>query len=45
MYIIALEGVNFVKDQQKDSYNKRNFIERNTNDKNILVTLKKHSYF
>ncbi len=37
--------INFVKDHQKDSYNKRNFIEKNTYDKNILATLKKNSYF
>jgi hypothetical protein len=31
----------YVKDHQKDSYNKRNFIDKNTYDKNILATLKK----
>jgi len=35
------KGINFVKDHQKDSYNKRNFIDKNTYDKNILATLKK----
>jgi len=35
------KGVNFVKEHQKDSYNKRNFIGKNTYDKNILATLKK----
>jgi hypothetical protein len=30
---------------QKDTYNKRIFIEKNIDDKNILATLKKHSYF
>ncbi len=35
----------FVKDQQKDSYNKKKFIERNTNDNNILATLKKIHIF
>jgi hypothetical protein len=28
-----LNGINFVKDYQKDSYNKRIFIEKNINDK------------
>jgi hypothetical protein len=36
---------NFAKDYQKDSYNKRIFIEKNVDDKRILTTLKKHSYF
>jgi hypothetical protein len=40
-----LNGINFAKDYQKDSYNKRIFIEKNIDDKNILTTLKKHSYF
>jgi len=30
---------------QKDSYNKRIFIEKYMDDKNILATFKKHSYF
>jgi len=30
---------------QKDLYNKRIFIEKNIGNKNILTTLKKHSYF
>jgi hypothetical protein len=38
-------GVNFAKDYQKDSYNQRIFIDKNIDDKNILATLKKHSYF
>ncbi len=38
-------GINFTKDYQKDSYNKRIFIEKNINDNNILATLKTHSYF
>jgi len=42
---ILSNGVNFVKDYQKDSYNKRIFNDKNVNDKNILTTLKKHSYF
>jgi hypothetical protein len=37
--------VNFSKDYKKDSYNQRIFIEKFIDDKNILVTLKKHSYF
>jgi hypothetical protein len=40
-----LDGVNFAKDYQKDSYNKRIFIEKNVDDKNILSTFRKHSYF
>jgi hypothetical protein len=38
-------SINFAKDYKKDSYNKINFIEKNVDDKNILTTLKKHSYF
>jgi hypothetical protein len=40
-----LDGVNFAKDYKKDSYNKRTFIEKNIDDKNILITFKKNSYF
>jgi hypothetical protein len=40
-----LDGINFAKDYPKDSYNKKLFIGKNVNDKNILTTLKKHSYF
>jgi len=40
---IASDEVNFTKDYQKDSYNKRIFIEKHIDDKNILATLKKHS--
>jgi hypothetical protein len=36
-----LDGVNF----GKDSYNQRIFIEKIVDDKNILTTLKNHSYF
>jgi hypothetical protein len=36
-----LNGVNFAKDYQKDSYNKVIFIEKNIDDKNISATLKK----
>jgi hypothetical protein len=32
-------------DYQKDSYNKRVFIEKIQMVKNIIATLKKHSYF
>ncbi len=39
------DEVNFVKDYQKDSYNQKKFIGKNIDDKDILVTLKKHSYF
>jgi len=38
-------GVKFVKDNEKDSYNIKKFIEKNIDNMNILVTLKKHSYF
>jgi hypothetical protein len=40
-----LDGINFAKNYQKDSYNQRIFIEKNINDKNILATIKKDSYF
>jgi hypothetical protein len=36
-----LDGINFAKNYQKDPYNKKTFIEKNINDKNILTTLKK----
>jgi hypothetical protein len=39
------DRINFAKDYQKDSYNKRIFIEKNIDDNNILTTLKKNSYF
>jgi hypothetical protein len=39
----VLDGVNFAKDYQKDSYNKRIPIEKNIDDKNIIITFKKHS--
>ncbi len=42
---IMLDGVNFAKDYQKDFYNPRIFIGKNIDDKNILATLEKHSYF
>ncbi len=42
---IALDGVNFAKDYQNDSYNQIIFIEKNVDDKNILGALKNHSYF
>jgi hypothetical protein len=35
----------FAKDYQKNSYNKIIFIEKNIDDKNILATFRKHSYF
>jgi hypothetical protein len=38
-------GINFAKDYQKDSYNNNKIIEKNIDDKKILITLKKHSYF
>jgi hypothetical protein len=37
---IALNGVKFAKDYQKDSYNKR-IIEKNIDDNNILATPEK----
>jgi len=42
---IYVKWVNFTKDYQKNSYNIKEFIEKNINDKIILATLKKHSYF
>ncbi len=41
----VLDGISFAKDYQKGSYNKRIFIENNIDDKNILVTFRKHLYF
>jgi len=40
-----LDGASFAKDYEKDSYNKRIFIAKNIDHKNILTKLKKHSYF
>jgi hypothetical protein len=37
-----LDGINVAKDYQKDFYNKKNFIKKNIDDKNILATLKTH---
>jgi hypothetical protein len=34
-----LDGVNFAKDYQKDSYNQKKFIEKNIDDKNILANI------
>jgi hypothetical protein len=45
MYTYYTNRVNFAKVYQKDSYNIKEFIEKNIDDKNILATLKKHSYF
>jgi hypothetical protein len=52
MQIISLKctpttsyGINFAKDYEKDSYNIKKIIEKNIDDKNILATLEKHSYF
>ncbi len=42
---ILSEGINFAKDYERDSYNKIIFIEKNIENKNILATFKKHSYF
>jgi hypothetical protein len=39
----VLDVGNFAKDYQRDSYNKRIFIEKNIDDKNILATVKKNS--
>ncbi len=38
-----LNEINFANDYQKDSYKTNKFIEKNIDDKNILVTLRKHS--
>ncbi len=40
-----IDGVNFAKDYEKDSYNTIILIEKNVHDKNILATFKKHPYF
>jgi hypothetical protein len=40
-----LDGINFTKDYQKDPYNIKKFIEKSIDDKNILATPKKHSFF
>jgi hypothetical protein len=45
MYIYYVKWSQFCKDYQKDSYDQRIFIEKNIDDKNILTTFKKHSYF
>jgi hypothetical protein len=45
MYTYYIKWSQFYKGLSKDSYNKRIFIEKNIDDKNILATLKKHSYF
>ncbi len=42
---IVLDGINFAKDYKKYSYNKQIVIGKNINDKNILATLQKHSWF
>ncbi len=36
--------VNFTKDYQKDSYNKSHLMGKKFKDKDLLTTLKKHSY-
>jgi hypothetical protein len=38
---IVLDGVNFAKENQKDSYNQRIFIEKFIDDKKILTKFKK----
>ncbi len=42
---IVLNGVNFAKDYEKDSYNNNKIIEKIIDDKNILTTLKKTFIF
>jgi hypothetical protein len=37
----VLDEINFAKDYQKNSYNKRIFIEKIIDDKKILTALKK----
>jgi IMP cyclohydrolase len=41
----VLNGVNFAKDYEKDSYNNNKIIEKIIDDKNILTTLKKTFIF
>ncbi len=36
---IVSKGVSFGKDYQKDSYNKKKFIEKHIDNKNYLATL------
>jgi hypothetical protein len=43
MYTYCVRCSQFVKDYQKDSYNIKEFIEKNIDDKNILPTLKRNS--
>jgi hypothetical protein len=42
VHLNASDGVNFAKDYQNESYNKK-FIEKNIDDKKISLTFKKHS--
>jgi hypothetical protein len=39
------DGINFPKDYRKDSYNNKKIIKKHVDDKKILATFKKHSYF
>jgi hypothetical protein len=42
--VLGMTRVNFAKDYQKDSYNKSNLMAKKLDDKDLLTTLKKHSY-
>jgi hypothetical protein len=45
MYNYYIKWNQFCKGLSKDSYNILKIIEKNKDDKNILATPKKHSYF
>jgi hypothetical protein len=45
MYTYCVKWNQFCKGLSKDSYNKIYFIEKNIDDKNVLATFKKQSYF
>jgi hypothetical protein len=45
MYTTTLDGVNFAKTIKKTPIIIIKFIKKHIDDKNILATFKKHSYF
>jgi hypothetical protein len=45
MYTYYVRWSEFCKGLSKEFYNQGIFIEKNIDDKNILATFKKHSYF
>jgi hypothetical protein len=44
VHILCLKIVNFTNDYQKDSYNKKNFIEKIIDDKNIPHSKNIHNF-